>query len=83
MSEISDFANGEPQRDDVTLVVMKVQEGCEIWKYEASCQYKPLVSSGEALTTNFLSGSERGAGVKLPHATRPGFDRLRALLRMF
>ena len=30
LAEVSDFANGEPQRDDVTLVVMKVQEGCEI-----------------------------------------------------
>lgn len=30
LAEVSQFANGEPQRDDVTLVVMKVQEGCEI-----------------------------------------------------
>ena len=30
LGEVSGFANGEPQRDDVTLVVMKVQEGCEI-----------------------------------------------------
>jgi serine phosphatase RsbU (regulator of sigma subunit) len=30
LAEVSDFAKGEPQRDDVTLVVMKVQEGCEI-----------------------------------------------------
>jgi serine phosphatase RsbU (regulator of sigma subunit)/DNA-binding GntR family transcriptional regulator len=30
LAEVSDFANGEPQRDDVTLVVMKVREGCEI-----------------------------------------------------
>jgi serine phosphatase RsbU (regulator of sigma subunit)/DNA-binding GntR family transcriptional regulator len=30
LAEVSEFANGEPQRDDVTLVVMKVQEGCEI-----------------------------------------------------
>ena len=30
LAEVSDFANGEPQRDDVTLVVMKVQEGCEM-----------------------------------------------------
>lgn len=30
LSEVSEFANGEPQRDDVTLVVMKVQEGCDI-----------------------------------------------------
>jgi serine phosphatase RsbU (regulator of sigma subunit) len=26
LAEVSNFANGEPQRDDVTLVVMKVQE---------------------------------------------------------
>ena len=30
LAELSDFTNGEPQRDDVTLVVMKVQEGCEL-----------------------------------------------------
>jgi serine phosphatase RsbU (regulator of sigma subunit) len=30
LTEVSDFANGEPQRDDVTLVVVKVQKGCEI-----------------------------------------------------
>jgi len=30
LAEVSDFASGEPQRDDVTLVVMKVQEGWEI-----------------------------------------------------
>jgi serine phosphatase RsbU (regulator of sigma subunit) len=30
LTEVSDFANSEPQRDDVTLLVMKVQEGCEI-----------------------------------------------------
>jgi serine phosphatase RsbU (regulator of sigma subunit) len=30
LGEVSDFADGELQRDDVTLVVMKVQEGCEI-----------------------------------------------------
>jgi len=30
LAEVSEFANGEPQRDDVTLVVMKVQEECEI-----------------------------------------------------
>jgi sigma-B regulation protein RsbU (phosphoserine phosphatase) len=30
LAEVSDFANGESQRDDVTLVVVKVQEGCEI-----------------------------------------------------
>jgi hypothetical protein len=25
--------DGKPQRDDVTLVVRKVQEGCDIWGY--------------------------------------------------
>jgi serine phosphatase RsbU (regulator of sigma subunit) len=30
LAEVSDFATGESQRDDVTLVVMTVQEGCEI-----------------------------------------------------
>jgi len=30
LSEVSEFAHGEPQRDDVTLVVMKVQKGCEV-----------------------------------------------------
>ena len=30
LAEVSDFANGERQRDDVTLVVMKVQYGCDI-----------------------------------------------------
>jgi hypothetical protein len=30
LAEVSDFANDEPQRDDVTLVVMKVQEGCDM-----------------------------------------------------
>jgi serine phosphatase RsbU (regulator of sigma subunit) len=30
LSEVSDFANGEPQHDDATLVVMKVLEGPEI-----------------------------------------------------
>lgn len=30
LGEVSEFANGEPQRDDVTLVVMNVQEGCEV-----------------------------------------------------
>jgi sigma-B regulation protein RsbU (phosphoserine phosphatase) len=30
LADVSDFATGESQRDDVTLVVMKVQEGCEI-----------------------------------------------------
>lgn len=30
LAEVSDFADGELQRDDATLVVMKVQDGCEI-----------------------------------------------------
>jgi serine phosphatase RsbU (regulator of sigma subunit) len=30
LDEVDRFANGEPQRDDVTLVVMKVHEGCDI-----------------------------------------------------
>jgi phosphoserine phosphatase RsbU/P len=30
LDEVSAFANGQPQRDDVTLVVMNVQEGCDI-----------------------------------------------------
>jgi serine phosphatase RsbU (regulator of sigma subunit) len=30
LADVSEFANGDPQRDDVTLVVVKVQEGCEI-----------------------------------------------------
>jgi len=30
LTAVTEFANGEPQRDDVTLVVMKVQEGCEV-----------------------------------------------------
>jgi serine phosphatase RsbU (regulator of sigma subunit)/DNA-binding GntR family transcriptional regulator len=30
LAEVSEFATNEPQRDDVTLVVMKVQEGREI-----------------------------------------------------
>jgi phosphoserine phosphatase RsbU/P len=30
LEEVSDFASGESQRDDVTLVVMRVQEGCEL-----------------------------------------------------
>ena len=29
LDEVSAFADGQPQRDDVTLVVMSVQEGCE------------------------------------------------------
>lgn len=30
LEAVSDFTEGEPQRDDVTLVVMNVQEGCEV-----------------------------------------------------
>jgi len=30
LAEVSGFADGEPQRDDATLVVMKVQAGCEV-----------------------------------------------------
>jgi sigma-B regulation protein RsbU (phosphoserine phosphatase) len=30
LAKVSDFAKDEPQRDDVTLVVMKVREGCEL-----------------------------------------------------
>ena len=30
LESVSDFAEGEPQRDDVTLVVMNVQEGCDV-----------------------------------------------------
>jgi DNA-binding GntR family transcriptional regulator len=30
LAEVSAFAKDEPQRDDVTLVVMKVQEGCDV-----------------------------------------------------
>jgi hypothetical protein len=30
LAEVSNFANGEPQRDDVTLVVMKVREEREV-----------------------------------------------------
>jgi len=29
LDQVSKFANGQPQRDDVTLLVMRVQEGCE------------------------------------------------------
>jgi len=28
LAEVSAFANGQPQRDDMTLVVLKVEEGC-------------------------------------------------------
>jgi sigma-B regulation protein RsbU (phosphoserine phosphatase) len=30
LNEVSAFANGQPQHDDVTLVVMNVQEGCDV-----------------------------------------------------
>ena len=30
LEEVSAFANGQPQRDDVTLMVMRVQEGCDV-----------------------------------------------------
>ena len=30
LEQVSEFADGEPQRDDVTLVVMRVQEGCDV-----------------------------------------------------
>ncbi len=30
LEEVSAFANGQTQRDDMTLVVMSVQEGCDI-----------------------------------------------------
>jgi sigma-B regulation protein RsbU (phosphoserine phosphatase) len=30
LDEVSDFADGQPQRDDATLVVMSVQEGCDV-----------------------------------------------------
>jgi phosphoserine phosphatase RsbU/P len=30
LGEVSEYANGQPQRDDVTLVVMSVQEGCSV-----------------------------------------------------
>jgi sigma-B regulation protein RsbU (phosphoserine phosphatase) len=29
LDQVSKFANGQPQRDDVTLLVMQVQEGCD------------------------------------------------------
>ena len=29
LDEVSSFADGQPQRDDMTLVVMKVEEGCD------------------------------------------------------
>src|SRR5215469_11204152 len=30
LEEVTAFANGQPQRDDMTLVVMTVQEGCDV-----------------------------------------------------
>jgi serine phosphatase RsbU (regulator of sigma subunit) len=30
LDEVSTFANGQPQQDDVTLVVMGVQAGCDV-----------------------------------------------------
>ena len=30
LDEVSAFTNGQPQRDDVTLVVMNVQKGCDV-----------------------------------------------------
>jgi sigma-B regulation protein RsbU (phosphoserine phosphatase) len=30
LNEVSTFVNGQPQHDDVTLVVMNVQEGCDV-----------------------------------------------------
>jgi serine phosphatase RsbU (regulator of sigma subunit) len=30
LDEVSAFADGQPQRDDATLVVMSVQEGCDV-----------------------------------------------------
>lgn len=30
LNEVSAFADGQPQRDDVTLVVMRVQPGCDV-----------------------------------------------------
>ena len=30
LDEVSAFTNGQPQRDDVTLVVMSVQKGCDV-----------------------------------------------------
>jgi AraC-like DNA-binding protein len=29
LDEVSGFADGQPQRDDMTLVIMKVQDGCD------------------------------------------------------
>jgi serine phosphatase RsbU (regulator of sigma subunit) len=29
LDEVSSFADGQKQRDDITLVVMTVQEGCD------------------------------------------------------
>jgi sigma-B regulation protein RsbU (phosphoserine phosphatase) len=30
LDQVSSFASGQPQRDDMTLVVMSVQEGCDV-----------------------------------------------------
>jgi serine phosphatase RsbU (regulator of sigma subunit) len=30
LDEVSAFAKGQRQRDDVTLIVMNVQEGCDV-----------------------------------------------------
>ena len=30
LDEVSAFSKGQRQRDDVTLIVMNVQEGCEV-----------------------------------------------------
>jgi sigma-B regulation protein RsbU (phosphoserine phosphatase) len=30
LNGVTTFAKGQPQRDDMTLVVMRVQEGCEV-----------------------------------------------------
>ena len=30
LEEVSSFGDGLPQRDDMTLLVMRVQEGCEV-----------------------------------------------------
>jgi serine phosphatase RsbU (regulator of sigma subunit) len=30
LNGVRTFANGQPQRDDMTLIVMRMQEGCEV-----------------------------------------------------
>jgi sigma-B regulation protein RsbU (phosphoserine phosphatase) len=30
LDQVSSFTSGQPQRDDMTLVVMSVQEGCDV-----------------------------------------------------